>query len=132
MPKFKKGQSGNPEGRKPGSGYAAKLRAAIEDDLPDIIASVVKQAKDGDVGAARLLLDRVVPALKPVQQAAYIDDLEGKSLSEQGELIVTAMGCGFLTSEQAQGMLAGLASLSRIKEIDDIEQRLKALEDQQQ
>jgi len=128
MAKFKKGQSGNPEGRKPGSGYASKLRNAIEDDLPDIIKSVVEQAKDGDTAAAKLLLDRVVPALKPQQEATVVEGLTGKSPSEQGTAIINAMGAGLLSPDQSQAMLAGLANMMKIVEIDELEKRLSALE----
>lgn len=128
MSKFKKGESGNPNGRPRGASQAAKLRQAIENDLQDIIQALVEKAKEGDTAAAKLLLDRVVPAIKPVQQAASVDALKGKSLSQQGSTIIEAMGSGELTPEQAQAMLSGLASLSKIREADEIERRLTKLE----
>ena len=129
MAKFKKGQSGNPSGRKRGTSHAAKLRKAIDEDLPEIITAMVCAAKGGDTAAAKLLFDRALPAVKPVQQAIRIEGLEGKSLSEQGELVVVAASKGLITAEQSQAMLSSLASLFRIKELDDIEQRLRLLEE---
>jgi hypothetical protein len=127
---FHKGKSGNPAGRPKGTGQAMKLREAIEADIPEIIAAMVIAAKDGDTGAAKLLLDRVIPALKPQGVAAHIDGLNSSSLSEQGKVVISAMGAGQLTPEQAQQMLAGLASLSKIIEVDDLERRLTELEKQ--
>lgn len=129
MGKFKKGESGNPKGRPEGSGYADKLREAIKDDMPEIIQSLVSAAISGDTSAAKILLDRVIPAIKPIQQTATVSTLKGKALSEQGAVIVEAMASGELSPEQAQAMLSGLASLARIKEVDELERRLAKLEE---
>ena len=99
---------------------------AIEDDLPDIIAALVSAAKTGDTSASKLLLDRVMPSLKPMQQAVSVD-VRG-SLSDQGSAIIAAMGAGAIAPEQAQSMLSGIASLSKIIEIDDFDRRITELE----
>ncbi len=127
---YKPGQSGNPRGRPKGTSPAAKLSKAIEQDLSGIIAAMVDSAKTGDTSAAKLLLDRVIPALKPLQQPVRINGLSGKTLSNQGSAIITAMGAGNLSSEQAQDMLSSLVRLSKLIEIDEIERRLSALEEQ--
>jgi hypothetical protein len=127
---FKKGQSGNPAGRKTGTSEAAKLRRAIEADLPDIISAMSEAAKQGEVGAAKLLLDRSIPTIKPTATGVTMDDLKG-TLSEQGDAIIAAMGDGTITPEQAQQMLAGLASLSKIRETDDLARRIEQLEAKQ-
>ena len=53
---WKPGQSGNPKGRPAGTGEVAKLRAAIADRVPELLAAMMARALDGDVGASRLLL----------------------------------------------------------------------------
>lgn len=58
------GQSGNPAGRKPGSGEVAALRAGIREHVPAIVQKLVEAALAGDTGAARLLLERVIPPMK--------------------------------------------------------------------
>lgn len=71
--RWKPGESGNPKGRTPGSGETGKLRAAIAKHLPDIIEQLASRAKTGDPQAARLLLERVLPPVKGIEQAQAID-----------------------------------------------------------
>jgi hypothetical protein len=40
----------------------AKLREAVADALPDVLDAMVRAARAGDVGAARLLMERTLPA----------------------------------------------------------------------
>jgi hypothetical protein len=76
---WKPGQSGNPAGRKPGAGEVAKIRAAISDRVPKLLA----KALQGGVGAARLLLERAVAPLKAAEQSESISLSDG-SLIDQG------------------------------------------------
>jgi len=61
---WKKGRSGNPAGRKPGTGAVAALRVALAEHVPAIIETLASAAKAGDTAAAKLILERVVPPLK--------------------------------------------------------------------
>lgn len=129
MARFQPGQSGNHKGRKPGNGNAATLRKAIEEHLPDIIDKLADAAKQGNVQAAQVLLSRSLPPLRPDTRPTPIPGIAKGSLSKQGEAIIKSMGAGALTPEQAQSMLAGLASLSKIREIDELDSRLRKLEE---
>lgn len=128
MGRFQKGQSGNPAGRKPGTGRTDKLRAAIDDDLPGIVTAMVEAAKAGDTRAAKLLLDRTMPALKPTAQPVKVPGLRNKSLSEQGAIVFDAIGKGLLSAEQTLQLLSALASLSKIREVDELTLRIEQLE----
>lgn len=61
---WKKGQSGNPKGRRADS-IIARTRARIARNLPAIVDKLAELALAGDVGAAKLLLERVVPVMRP-------------------------------------------------------------------
>ncbi len=128
---WKPGQSGNPKGRSPGSGEVAKIRAAIAAEVPAILKTLVEQALSGDTQAARLLLERTVPALKPAEQAQAIALPDG-SLTEQGRAILAAVAGAELAPGQGAQLLSAIGSLARVAEIDDLAQRIEALEKQQE
>ena len=125
---WKPGQSGNPNGRPPGTSEVGRLRAAISEHLPEIIAQLVEKARAGDTQAARLLLERVLPPVKAIEATVELDLPEGASLTEQGEAIVRSVAAGLLAPGQAGALLTGLGSIARLKEVDELTGRLEALE----
>ena len=125
--RWRAGQSGNPAGRKPGSGQVGKLRAGISEALPVIIERLVELALEGDVPAAKLLLERTVPALRAVELPEPVSLPDG-SLTEQGRAVLAAVAAGELSTGQAAALLAGLAALARVREVDELAARLDALE----
>jgi hypothetical protein len=122
-----KGTSGNPKGRAPGSGEVAKLRADIAAHVPGIVQSLLARALEGDTGAARLLLERALPPLKPVEQVQPLAMPEG-SLTAKAEAILAAIGGGELSPGQGASLLSAVAGLARVVEMDEVRTRLDALE----
>lgn len=123
------GRSGNPNGRPKGTGEIGKLRKIIAGHIPEIIDQMVNKAKEGDVQAAKLLLERAVPTLKSTEQNVVIDMPADATLSEQGSFIIQSVANGTLAPLQGNALLTSLGTLARIKEIDELEKRLTALEE---
>ena len=123
---FKKGESGNPAGRKPGSVNQAKLRALIAKDIPDIVAALTRKAKDGDIQASKLLLDRVFPSLKAVDTPAPVN--MPPTLEAAPAALMQALAAGTVTPDQAQSMAQVIVALARAKETAELEARIAALE----
>ena len=126
--KWKAGESGNPNGRPPGVGEVTKLRNSIAEHLPEIITQLVIKAKEGDSQAARLLLERVLPPMKAIEQAVTLSLPDGEGITAQGVAIVQAVAAGILAPGQGAQLLTGLGALARIKEIDELERRITQLE----
>lgn len=127
-PPWKPGQSGNPKGRPPGTGEVAKLREAIKNHVPAIIERLTQQALDGDVQAARLLLERTVAPLKAVEPSQPLTLPDG-TLTEQGRAVLASVAAGVLAPGQGAQLVAAIGQLARVVEIDELAARVAALEE---
>lgn len=126
-PGWAKGTSGNPAGRPKGSGEVAKARAAIAEHVPALIAMLVERALAGDIGAARLLLERTIAPIKATEEKAELTLPDG-SLTAQGKAVIAAIASGDLAPGQGAALLASLGTLAKLTEADELEQRIEALE----
>ena len=124
---WKPGQSGNPKGRPAGTGEVAKLRAAIAGNVPAILESLTTAALAGDVQAARLLLERALPPIKPVEATQALS-LPNGTLTEQGRAVLAAVAAGELSPGQWAQLLAAIGTLGKVAEIDELAARVAALE----
>lgn len=129
MGRFKPGQSGNPAGRPKGRGMAHRLRAAIAEESEDIIRVLVGQALAGDTTAAKVLLDRVLPPMKAEAQAVRLN-LEPGGLVAKADAIIEATGAGVIAPDVAAQLISAVATLAKITEVEALEERLTALEQQ--
>ena len=125
--RWKPGESGNPSGKPPGSGELQRLRAAIGEHVPEIINQLVNAARGGDIQAARLILERVLPPVKAIEQAQAINLPDG-TLTEQGRAVLGAVAAGELAPGQGAALLGALGTLAKLGEADELERRIAALE----
>ena len=126
---WKPGQSGNPAGRPPGVGEVSKLRAAIAERVPDLIAAMMTKALEGDVGAARLLLERAIAPLKAAEQPQALSLPDG-TLTDQGRAVLASVAAGELAPGQGAALLGAIGTLARVTEIDELNTRITKLEQQ--
>lgn len=91
--RWKAGESGNPKGKPPGCGELQKLRVAIAEHVPEIINQLVSAARGGDIQGARLILERVLPPVKAIEQTQAINLPDG-TLTEQGRSILRSVAAG--------------------------------------
>lgn len=125
--RWKPGQSGNPKGRTPGTGDVAKVRAAIAECMPELLDKLKAQALEGDVSAARLLLERTIAPLKAVEPTQSLTLPDG-TLTAQGRAVLASVAAGELAPGQGAQLLAAIGSLARVAEIDELAARVAALE----
>ena len=126
--RWKPGQTGNPKGRPPGQSEITRLRASLAGDVPEILAGLVMAAKGGDVQAARLILERILPPVKAVEQAVALQLPEGGTLTAQGRAVLSAVAGGDLAPSQGAALLGAIGTLARVTEIDELSGRISALE----
>ena len=126
--RWQPGQSGNPDGRPPGTGEVAKLRASIAAKVPDILAKLTELAMAGDVQAARLLIERVLPPVKAAELPVEMSLGEG-GLSDQARQMLAAAAGGVLAPDQAAALIGALAAVAKITETDELMKRVERLEE---
>lgn len=107
---------------------SAQFREAVASEMPEILGVLVRNAKAGDVAAARLLIDRLWPSLRPESLPIKLRGLDVGPLAQRAEVAMTAMGTGLLSIDQAAGAIAALGGVARLKEAEELEGRLAALE----
>ena len=126
--KWKPGVSGNPKGKTPGSGELQKLRATLAADVPGILAGLVTAAKAGDTQAARLILERILPPVKAIEQAVKLQLPNDGTLTAKASAVLSAAAAGELAPGQAAQLIAALGTLAKISEVDELAARITALE----
>jgi hypothetical protein len=104
-----------------------QLRAQVELLIPEIIQVLATKARDGDVGAARLLLERVMPAVKPVEAPQALQ-ISGDDLSDQAKSIVALAASGDVSIGQASQLVTAIAATAKLMEVDELERRITQLE----
>jgi hypothetical protein len=127
--RWKPGESGNPAGRKPGTGEVAKIRTAIGERLPELLDKLMAQALDGDTAAARLLLERAIAPLKAAEQTQALTLPDG-TLTEQGRAVLASVAAGELAPGQGAQLLTAIGTLGKVAELDEMAARITALEQQ--
>lgn len=124
---FKKGVSGNPLGRPKGIGKIGQIRNQISEALPEIVDKLIADAKTGDIQSARLLVDKVIPSVRP-QSLPVAFELSGESLLEGARGVLDAAMRGELSLDQASDFLLAANDYLRLKEFHELEDRLFKLE----
>ena len=125
---FKPGQSGNPRGRPKAKVTTTELRARLAKETDRIIDSVVQAALQGDTQAARLILERIIPAFKPIEQPVLLPVNVDAGLTEQGRAVLSSVAAGELSPAQGAALVGAIGTLARVAEIDELAKRVAALE----
>jgi hypothetical protein len=111
--RFRKGTSGNPAGKVRGT--RNKVTIAVEGLMgkygEQVAARMVKRAVDGDVGAARLVLDRVAPVRRGRAVHLKIGGIgDAASVMNAHAALLTEVAAGRLTPEEAEPISAMLGA----------------------
>lgn len=125
--RFAVGNDGSP-GRPPGRGAVAQMRDTLATELHKIIEMLKAQALAGDPQAIRIILDRVLPSLRPVELPAVLALPVGATLAEQARTVVQAAADGQIAPGQAAQIVTALGGVAKIIETTELVKRIEALE----
>lgn len=132
---WKPGESGNPRG-KPKGAINKTTRLALElfeGGIKNIAEVVIKQAQDGDLTAARLVLDKLVPNAR--ERAVELPGLPSTEnpagVAEAQAAILQAVASGDLTPGEAATLSGIVENRRKAIETQELEQRIRAIEQRQ-
>lgn len=127
-PQWKPGESGNPAGRPPGiPNPSTRLRKLI--DAEKIVARLQEAALDGDVQAARTLLERALPVYRTSAEPVDLPELaRATELTDKAQAVLDAVADGRVPPDVGSQLVAAIGSVSRLAEVDELARRVTALE----
>ncbi len=129
--RFQPGQSGNPAGKPKGTRHRATemIETLMAGDADAIARSVVNKAIDGDMTAARLVLDRIAPPRKGRSVTLDLPQINGLSdLAMAQGVVIKAVAEGDISPEEATDISRVLEATGTSIERRDLETRIAALE----
>ena len=126
-----KGQSGNPRGKPPGTRHKATqmVEAILQRGAKEIAQTVVGLAKGGDLTAARLVIERLLPPAKERPVCLPLPETtNAAAVAEAQQRILKAVAAGDLLPGEG-ATLAGIVEARRkALETQELESRIAALE----
>lgn len=126
-----KGVSGNPRGRPkktPEAQAVDELARASSADALNTVLAIMRGGENDRVklAAALAIIERGIG--KPGEAVEPIPVPDGATLADRAQAIADAAMAGAVSVAQASALLSCLASVAKVREVEDLEQRIAALE----
>ena len=128
---FRPGQSGNPRGRARGSRNRATvlLEKLMAGEAEAVTRAVIEKAKAGDLMAARIVLDRILPARKDRSVTFNLPVIvTAADATTASAAILKAVADGDLAPGEAAEIMALIEGHLKTIEAVEVDARLSALE----
>lgn len=130
--RFKRGQSGNPAGRRAGTRSKALLAldALAEGEADAIAKAMIEKAKEGDTTAGRMLLERIWPVRKgrgitfDLPEVTKADDLPGAIAT-----VARQVAEGGISPDEGTAIVSLLEAHRKAIETSELASRVAALEE---
>jgi len=127
---FKKGKSGNPTGRPRGiTDKRVILRETFENEGKEVAHKVIEAALNGDMQAAKIVLDRLAPVIKPRAEFVKFNLDTTAPIKEQAKETLSAIASGAISPDTGQSIINSITNIGKLIELDEITRRIEALEE---
>ncbi len=128
---FAPGASGNPAGKAKGTRHRATraIEELLEGEHEALTRAAIDKAKEGDVPALRLCLERIAPARKDSPIVVDLPSVEtAADLVRASASVVASVTSGDLTPDEGNRLMALLVAHKSVVEAGDLERRIAELE----
>lgn len=103
---FKKGQSGNPAGRKKGFQTArTRFKGMFEEAGIELVPQLIQLAKEGNIDAMKMCMERIAPKAKDTALDFDIPDLIGKTPEQLVTIMFEAMSHQTMSADEINCVL---------------------------
>ena len=130
--RWRKGQSGNVSGRPPGSQNRSQaiLREMLVANAEMVVLAVIESAKAGDMSAAKLIVERVLPKrlCRPLDGVVLPQINSVADACQAMEAIINAVLAGVLSTEEGAHLSAVVETYRRTIEVAEVVARVERLE----
>ncbi len=129
--RFKRGQSGNPKGKPKGAKNKSTLAAErlLEGSLDRICKRIEEEALNGNMQAAKMVLERFLPPRKDRLIRLDIPKIKTyEDVLSASTLIISAVCKGEISPSEGEALSRTIDLHSKILEANEHEYRLQALE----
>lgn len=124
-------QSANPAGRPKGIvDKRMRLTKLLDSDADAVVKKAIELAKAGDPQVLGLVLARVAPTLKPVDDPVDFTLDTTQTLEQQGLQVLNAIAEGRLTPSQGKSIMDLVRGIADLRNVDTLSERVAALEAQ--
>lgn len=132
--RFVRGVSGNPKGRARKSEEARAVESLARASAPAALDTGLSIMRSGDgdrvrLAAALAMIERGIGKAGD-SLADPVEVPDGATLADRAQAIADAAMAGAVSVSQASALLSCLASVARVREVEELEQRIAALEGQ--
>ncbi|MFA6700456.1 MAG: hypothetical protein WCS28_09850 [Thiomicrospira sp.] len=110
------------------SGVEKRLMGDVKAKGGVILAAAIEEAIGGNVQAQKLVLDKLLPNLKPESKPLNFELDEQGSLAVQAGDILKACSRGLISHEAASSLINSLSGIMKIREVEELQDRLAKIE----
>jgi hypothetical protein len=124
---FPPGNDGRPKGAR--NKRTCLAEQIMSEDLESVARAVVREAQNGDMQAAKLVLDRVAPGRRgrPVEFTLPAET-DAAGISVAFDTVLKEVAAGQISPEEAASIAALLEARRKVAETAELAERIAALE----
>lgn len=121
---FKRGESGNPAGLKPGTRRVSRLQSLLKEHGEEVVTKILELANAGDTTLLKFVGDKLIPSAKHETVTFDLDVTQSKS--QQADSVLLAVSQGVIPPEVGHIIIQDIRASVEIHMAVDLAEELEA------